>query len=48
VLGVHPRELIDLPVTATVVGGKVVYEQPGATGPATMPTAAQHERGRAL
>jgi predicted amidohydrolase YtcJ len=47
VLDVHPRELVDLPVTATVLGGRVVYEQPGATGPATTPTAADRERGLA-
>jgi predicted amidohydrolase YtcJ len=47
VLDVHPRELVDLPVTATVLGGRMVYERPGAAGPATMPTAAHLGRGLA-
>ncbi|GAA4735514.1 amidohydrolase [Phytohabitans rumicis] len=46
VLGVDPHELVNLPVTTTVVGGRVVYER--SAGPvATTEAAAGHERGAA-
>jgi predicted amidohydrolase YtcJ len=37
VLRVDPHELVGLPVTATVVGGRVVHENPGATTAAFSP-----------
>jgi predicted amidohydrolase YtcJ len=45
VLDVHPRELVELPVTATVLAGEVVYERSSGAG---QPVAAGgHERGLA-
>jgi predicted amidohydrolase YtcJ len=46
VLGVDPHDLVDLPVTATVVGGQVVYERSSASQ-ARPVTAGGHQRGLA-
>lgn len=47
VLGVDPHDLVALPITATVVGGRVVYERTPAAA-VTAPAAAHgHERGLA-
>jgi predicted amidohydrolase YtcJ len=45
VLGVDPHELINLPVTTTMVGGRVVYERSGTTR--VTAAAASPEHGRA-
>ncbi|MEH1128891.1 amidohydrolase [Micromonospora sp. CPCC 206061] len=47
VLGVDPHDLVDLPVTATVVGGRVVYERTPATTVTASAAAHGHERGLA-
>ncbi|WP_327692501.1 amidohydrolase [Streptomyces sp. NBC_00459] len=48
VLGVDPHELIDLPITTTIVGGRVVYERTAsatATAAAAAAKASGNERG---
>ncbi|WP_242884221.1 amidohydrolase [Actinomadura litoris] len=45
VLGVDPHDLADLPVTTTLVGGRVVYERPAAgAAPAAFAGAGKHGR----
>jgi hypothetical protein len=45
VLGVDPHDLVELPVTATVVGGRVVYD--GSSASHTRTTYGGHQRGLA-
>jgi predicted amidohydrolase YtcJ len=47
-LGVHPRELVELPVTATILNGRVVYERSASARAASVPATAAFRPERGL